>query len=48
LLLRKTPHRENLRPRAGFNVRYKVVQEEEKRKKWGGSSQAWPFIEEGG
>jgi hypothetical protein len=50
MVLGNTPHKENSeensRPRAGFNGRYEVVQEEGK--KGGGSSQAWPFIEEGG
>jgi hypothetical protein len=31
-MLGKTPHKENSRPRAGFNGRYEVVQEEERTK----------------
>jgi hypothetical protein len=46
-MLGKMPHKENSCPRAGFNGRYEVVQEEE-RKKGRDSGQAWPFIEEGG
>jgi hypothetical protein len=50
-VLGKTPHKENSRenscPRAGFNGRYGVVQEEERTKEKG-SGQAWPFIGEGG
>jgi hypothetical protein len=34
-LLGKTPHKENSRPRAGFNGRYEVVQEEERKKEQG-------------
>jgi hypothetical protein len=31
-MLGKTPHKENSHPRAGFNGRYEVVQEEERKK----------------
>jgi hypothetical protein len=46
-VLGKTPHRENSRPRAGFNGRYEVVQEEE-RTKWKGFGPGMAFYRRGG